>query len=393
MITEDFIPYGRQSIDSSDVLAVSEAMAGKIITRGVHVEAFEDNIAKYCGAEFGVAFNSATSALMAACHVAELGAHDRVITTPNTFVASVGAAIHCGATPVFVDIDRSTGNCNLEQIEHNINHPLSRGKNVFIPVHFSGIAVDMAETYALIRNPDTIVIEDAAHALGSTYPDGKRVGCCAWSHMTVFSFHPVKTITSGEGGMVTTNDPDLYHRLKRYRNNGIERDPKHMEDNPGPWFYEVQEITGNYNFTEIQAALGLSQLKRLNKFVEKRRKLMGIYREAFKDSPYIRMLSSDFDKDTAYHLCVVQINFDAYGKEKKEVMDQLQDRGIGSQVHYIPVYRHPVFTKKMGDVASYFPQMEAYYQQALTLPLFYDLKEETVPRIVGALLEILSSRK
>ncbi len=381
MNTDTFLPYGKQSITQEDVDVVTAALHSDWITRGPKVEEFEQAVAAYCGAEYAVAFTSGTAALMGACHAAGVGPNDRVITTPNTFVATVGAAARLGATPVFVDIDRSTGNINLDHLKHTVEVPSTRGQQVIIPVHFAGIAVDMARLDHSLVNPDSIVIEDAAHAIGSSYPDGKKVGCCAYSAMTTFSFHPVKTITSGEGGMVTTNDPELYHRLKRFRNNGIERLPDH----PNPWHYDVTEITGNYNFTDMQAALGLSQLSRLDAFASKRRELILAYREAFRDVPHVKLFSADHDSATCYHLMVVQIDFEALEIPRSELMKALKEKGIGTQVHYIPVYRHSFFTKKSGDISQYFPEMETYFSQVLSLPLFPGMTAEDVNRVVDAI--------
>jgi dTDP-4-amino-4,6-dideoxygalactose transaminase len=238
----------------------------------------------------------------------------------------------------------------------------------------------------MIRNPETIVIEDGAHALGSNYSNGQKVGSCAWSHMTVFSFHPNKNITTGEGGMVTTNQEDLAFLLRRYRNNGLCKPMVEIQ----PWYYEVQEISGNFNVTEMQGALGLSQLKRLDKFVQKRRQLVTLYRKKLKNQPNIKLFSPKYDTQTAYHLFVIQINFAAYRKTRSEVMLKLKDKGIGTQVHYIPLYKHPVVQQGNEDISPYFPKMETYYSQALSLPLYYDLSEEEVVYVCQSLLKILA---
>lgn len=385
----DFIPYAKQSIDESDALEVTKALMSPVITRGPQVEAFEAACAAYCGAQHAVAFSSGTAALAAACHAAGAGANDRLLTTPNTFVATVGAGVHYKATPVFIDIDRNTGNMDLNQLEFNMNIPASRGRTIVMPVHFAGIPIDMQALDAQINNPDTVVIEDAAHALGSSYKDGQKVGSCAWSQMTIFSFHPAKTITTGEGGMVTTNDPELCRRLRRFRNNGIERDPHHLEGSPAPWYYEVQEITNNYNFTDMQAALGISQLRRLELFVERRRELVRAYREKLKDMAHVRLFTDEFDARTAFHLFVVQIDFAALKTTRTHVMDALKAKGIGTQVHYIPVYRHPYFRRVTGDISEYFPEMEGYYSQALSLPLYYGLTASNIDYVVDSLKEVL----
>jgi UDP-4-amino-4,6-dideoxy-N-acetyl-beta-L-altrosamine transaminase len=389
MSEQSFLPYAKQSLSAEDIEAVASALASPIITRGPLVEAFERAVADYCGAKHAVAFNSGTAALMASYFAADVGPYDTVVTTPNTFVASVGAAMERMARPLFIDIDRATGNMQLEQLLLNIDQPSSKGKTVIVPVHFAGIPVDMQAIDAAIADYRTVVIEDAAHALGSCYKDGSRVGSCMWSQMTVFSFHPAKTITTGEGGMVTTNDDELCRLLKLYRNNGIVHDPRFMTHVERPGYYEVATLTGNYNVTEMQAALGLSQFKRLDTFIERRKALMALYREQLAGIESIRLLTPDEALSVAYHLCVVQIDFAALKKDKAKVMEALAQEGIGTQVHYIPLYRHPFFTEQSGDISDYFPEMETYYAQALSLPLYFDLRTEDVARVVAALKKIL----
>lgn len=388
----EFLPYAHQSIDSEDIAYVAESLKKENITRGPLVDEFERKMADYCGANYAVAFNSGTAALMAAYSVIDTGPADRVLTTPNTFVSTIGSAIQQQAVPIFIDIDRTTGNLNLKQLEINLNRSSSRGRTIVTPVHFSGIAVDMQLLDSLVLDPNTCIIEDAAHAIGSRYPSGEQVGSCAYSSMTIFSFHPAKTMTTGEGGMVTTNDEDLFHALKLYRNNGIERESAYMRQEAATWYYEVQRLTGNYNFTEMQAALGLSQLNRLDAFVEKRRTLMRLYRQLLKDVEGIRLFTDAFDEHTAFHLCVCQIDFARFKTNRVDVMQKLKEKGVGTQYHYIPVYRHPFFQDHAGDISSYFPEMEAYYEQALSLPLYYDLNETDVERVVATLKSILNTK-
>lgn len=386
MTNASFIPYARQSINSADITSVADALSSNWITRGPHVEGFEASIAEYCGAKYAVAFNSGTSALAAACYAANVGPYDRLITTPNSFIASVGAGIKFGATPVFVDIDHTTGNVDIDQMAYNANLSFSRGRPILVPVHFAGVPVNVQKLDREITNPDTIIIEDACHALGSRYsPEGPKVGSCAWSAMTIFSFHPAKTITTGEGGMVTTNEEEFCHRLKLYRNNGIERDPKYLEGESSPWYYEVKDITDNHNFTEFQAALGRSQMSRLNQFIARRFDLMEAYKARLNDWMDVALLTPEFDRSIAFHLCVVKIKFDSFKTTRTDVMKKLLSSHIGTQVHYIPLYRHPYFVKKYGEVHEYFPKMEEYYSRTLTLPLYYDLTLDNIDFVVKTL--------
>ncbi|MBA2726952.1 MAG: UDP-4-amino-4,6-dideoxy-N-acetyl-beta-L-altrosamine transaminase [Parachlamydiaceae bacterium] len=388
-MNDDFLPYARQSINADDTAAVAAALNSEFITRGPLVEEFEMAFANYCDAKFAVAFSNASTALLACCQAAEVNQFDRLITTPNTFVSTAGAAIHCGATPVFVDIKRDTGNLNLEHLAYTLERPRSQGRSIIMPVHFSGIAVDMAKLDSLITEPDAVVIEDAAHAIGSHYSDGQKVGSCAWSQMTVFSFHPAKTMTTGEGGMVTTNDSELYHRLKLVRNNGIEREHRRLERDPMPWYYEVKFLSNNFNFTEFQAALGISQMNRLNEFIEKRRQLVKAYRQRLSGRQSIRLFTDEHDSVTGFHLFVVQIDFQACKTTREKVMLALRDKNIGSQVHYIPLYQHPYFEKTCGKISEFFPETEKYYSEALSLPLYYDLSIDQVDYIVRQLLKVL----
>ena len=258
-----------------------------------------------------------------------------MISTPNTFIATVEAALPLGIHPSFVDIDRSTGNLDLAKLLPLLKVQSTRGRPFIVPVHFTGIAVNMAELDSLVCHPDAVVIEDAAHALGSSYPTGEKVGSCAFSQMTIFSFHPAKTITTGEGGMVTTRDPDLYHRLQLFRGNGIERSDPYLSRPEAPGYYEVHASTGNFNFTSFQAALGLSQLKRLEAFAAKRRRLVKRYRQHLSDKTPITLFSDQQLEETAPHLFVVQIDFNACKISRQSVMHKLKEKGIGSQIHYI----------------------------------------------------------
>ncbi len=388
METTNFLPYAHQSIDASDIEAVTAALTQELITRGSQVEAFEHEMCQNVEASYAVAFSSGSAALYAAFQAAHVGPNDRLITSPNTFIASVAGGVRAGAKLRCVDID-AYGNLNLDLLSDEINVPHSRGRAVIIPVHFAGVAIDMQQLSALIRLPQTVVIEDAAHALGSFYPDGRPVGSCEYSDMTVFSFHPVKNITCGEGGMVTTSDAMLFQRLKKIRDSGIERTAITGRPSPEPWYYEVDELSCNFHMTEFQAALGRSQLRRLDTFFQQKAALIAAYRRKFASTPAVSLHPAEADARTHYHLFQVSIEFEALGLTRSKVMEGLRALSIGSQYHFVPLYRHPALKNALSQSAEDFPAMEEHVAHSLTLPLFSSMTEAESDRVVTALRKVL----
>lgn len=384
-ILEEFIPYAQQSVDSSDIAAVVEALKSKWLTRGPYVEKFEQAVSAYCGVKYTVCFNSGTTALQAAYFASNIQADDSVYTTPNTFAGTVVGALLYGAKVRYVDIDLESGNLSTALLNQELLKTKAGQKKVICPVHFSGIPVDVS---AIVRREgeNLVLIEDAAHSLGGAYKDGKRIGSCAFSDMTVLSFHPAKSITTGEGGAVTTNKEEFFRRLCLFRNNGIIRDLPHA---PFPGYYEVHSLTGNYNFTDFQAALGLAQLSKLDFFIEKRRKLVSLYREYLGDLASVKLFDAVHDSYSAHHLFVIQVNFERIGRSRAEVMQILKERNIGTQVHYIPLYYHPALSDL--SQSKLLPATEKYYNSCLTLPLYPSLSEETVVKICTHLVSVLGS--
>lgn len=381
------ISYGRQNINQADIDAVVAVLRSDFLTQGPAIEAFETRVAEYCGAQHAVAVTNATSALHIACLAAGLGHGDVLWTSPNTFVASANCARYCGAEVDFVDIDNDTYNMSVNELEAKLKSAEIKPK-IVIPVHFSGQACDMARIAELAKQYGFIVIEDASHCIGGDY-QATKIGSCKYSAMTVFSFHPVKIITTAEGGMVLTNNKALYDQLVLYRSHGVTRSSALMH-NPvaGPWYYEQVALGFNYRMTDLQAALGLSQMDRLDAFVAKRRRLAARYNELLQTSP-LKLPTQSVEANSSWHLYVVRYNF-AYGKlTKKELFRKMKAKGINLNLHYIPVHRQPYY-EQLGFEKGDFPVSEHYYDEAFTLPLYYALTEQEQDYIVKSLREVLS---
>lgn len=355
------IQYGRQSIDEDDIQAVVDVLRGDFLTTGPNVANFEKAVCEYTGAKYAVAISNGTAALHAACFAAGIGPGDEVITTPITFVASSNCVLYCGGTPVFADIKPDTYNIDPEDIRRKITDKTK----AIIAVHFTGQPCEMDEIHAIAKEHNLLVIEDAAHALGADYK-GTKIG--ALSDMTTFSFHPVKHITTGEGGMIMTNNEELYQRLVLFRSHGITRDEKLMTRNEGGWYYQQLDLGYNYRITDIQCALGVSQLKKLDRFVARRRELVARYNEAFADIENIVCPMQEEGCNNSWHLYVVQV------PNRKEVYDKLKEAGINANVHYIPVYKHPYYQENgYADVCC--SNAEELYAHMISLPLYPDLTD------------------
>ncbi|MFT5170637.1 MAG: perosamine synthetase [Candidatus Marinamargulisbacteria bacterium] len=383
-LTEDekvaapFLPYSRQSIDETDIAAVLRVLKSDYLTQGPQVQAFEEEFAAYTGAKYAVAVNNGTAALHLAYLAAGVGPGDEVVTTPVTFLATTNAALYCGATPVFADIRPDTYNIDPEKLAA----ALTPKTKLVVPVHLAGLPCDMSAIYEKAKANGSWVIEDACHALGAKIGDDK-VGNCRYSDMAVFSFHPVKPIAAGEGGLITTNDPQLYEKLCSLRCHGMTKDPKKCGPIEGPWYYEMQDLGYNYRITDIQCALARTQLKKLDSFIEKRRKIAARYDTEFRDLPFLTVPREPAGFKSGYHLYVCLIDFDYIGADRASVMDALRAKGIGSQVHYIPIYRQPYY-EKFGMTAAQFPVAESYYAKALSIPLFPDLSIQNMTRVIDA---------
>ena len=384
----EFIPYGRQWINETDIAAVEAVLHSDYLTQGPAIEQFENVIKEITGAKYCVAVSNATQGLHIAAAALEIDAGAEGITTPNTFVASANCLITNNLVPVFVDINPHTYNISTTEIEKKIT---SKTK-VIIPVDFAGQAVDIDAIKKIADKHHLYIIEDAAHAIGSNYADGKPVGCCHKSDMTVFSFHPVKTITSGEGGAITTNNDVLYKRLLKLRTIGITKIEKELSKNPGPWYYEMQLLGGNNRMTDIQAALGRSQLSRLDFFKRRRREIVNTYNKAFGNIPNITIPYEEKNVDSCFHLYVLQIDFEKIGKTRKQVMEELKQKGIGTQVHYIPVNSQPYYVKKYGEYsAEKYPATESYYNKCLSIPLYPKMSDDDVGYVIGSIIESVSA--
>jgi len=375
------IPYGRQWIDEEDIEEVVKVLKGDWITQGPMIEKFEKAIAEYVGVKYAVVFNSGTSALHGAMFAAGVTSGDEVITTPITFVATSNSAIYQGAKPVFVDIDMSSYCIDVSKIEEKIN---SRTKAV-VPVDYAGFPIDMKAIMKIAKKHNLVVIEDAAHALGAIRY-GKKVGQEA--DMTMFSFHPVKHITTGEGGVIVTNNKDYYEKLKMFRTHGITKNVAFMEKNDGPWYYEMHYLGYNYRITDIQCALGFSQLKKIEMFIKRRIEIASMYDEAFKDIDLIATPPKPTYSDSrhVYHIYPILLDRRV---NRKEFFMKLREKGILAQVHYIPVHLQPFYRKKYGYKNGDFPIAEDFYKREVTIPLFPKMSDEDVNYVIKSVLKTL----
>ncbi len=377
------IPYGRQFISEQDIEAVVDVLRSDFLTQGPAIPAFEQAIAQYCGVANAIAVSNATAALHIACLALDVGRGDVVWTSPNTFVASANCARYCGASVDFVDVDPKTYNMCPEKLAEKLKEAEKAGTlpKVVIPVHFAGTPCDMARIHTLSEQYGFKIIEDASHAIGSRYEDS-RIGDCRFSDIAVFSFHPVKIITSGEGGMATTRSPDLARRLQLYRSHGITREPSELEDvTQGAWYYEQQMLGYNYRLTDLQAALGLSQLQNIEAWITRRHEILAQYDAAFADLPVTRP-SYPGNVRSALHLYPIQV------ADRRRVFEGMRAAGILVNVHYIPVHTQPDF-QKLGFAWGDFPQSEDYYKSAISLPMFASLSDAQCSDVIKTLRDLL----
>lgn len=384
-----YIPYGKQDINHDDIQRVIEVLQSDWLTQGPNVERFEKVVADYCGAKYAVAVTNATAALHISCLSLGLGKGDILWTSPNTFVASANCGIYCGAQVDFVDIHPETYNMSVVELEKKLTIAKREGKlpKVVIPVHFAGQSCDMKRIKELADEYGFRIIEDASHAIGGSYMNDK-IGSCSFSDLTVFSFHPVKILTTGEGGMVLTNRKDLYEKLILLRSHSITRDVNLMQgETHGPWYYQQIGLGFNYRMTDIQAALGISQLERINQFVDRRHYLANRYNRLLKDLP-VKLPKQNPDTYSSFHLYVIRLKLEEISKSRRQIFEELRNHNIGVNVHYIPVHTQP-FYRQFGFKWGDFPESEKYYKEAISLPIYYGLTDHDQDRVIEVLKEVL----
>lgn len=384
-----FIPYGKQNINQQDIDAVIQVLQSDFLTQGPQVPLFEKTVAEYVGVEYALAVNSATSALHIACLALGLQKGDVLWTSPITFVASANCALYCGADVDFVDIDPQTYNLSVDALQKKLVQAKLENKlpKIVIPVHLCGQSCDMEKIHALSKEYGFRIIEDASHAIGGKYRSA-YVGACKYSDITVFSFHPVKIVTTAEGGMALTNNATLAQKMDLLRSHGVTRNTALMnKETEGPWYYQQVELGFNYRMTELQAALGVSQMHRLTQFVEKRHTISNKYNEILKDLPVILPYQIP-ESYSGLHLYVIRLKLDELKASRKQVFEALRAKGIGVNVHYIPVHTQPYYENlgfKLGD----FPVAEAYYDSAISLPMYPDLTDDQIQYVYESLKEVL----
>lgn len=383
------IPYGRQDISEADIQAVVDVLRSDFLTQGPAVPAFEKAIAGYCNAQHAVAVNSATTALHMACMAFELSPGDRLWTVPNTFVASANCARYCGAEVDFVDIDPQTWNLSVPKLREKLACAKKNGHlpKVVVPVHFAGQPTEQEAIWDLAQDYGFRVLEDASHSIGASR-NGEPVGSCRWSDVTVFSFHPVKILTTGEGGMALTNDHAIAGKMAMLRTHGITREASQfIHASTGPWYYEQQMLGCNYRMTDIQAALGTSQFTRLSSYVERRNILAQRYDHVLKDFP-LQLPTVQSKNRSAFHLYVVRLKRNATPKTHRQVFDEMRQRGVGVNLHYMPVHLQPYY-RNLGFLPGQFPEAEAHGDEAITLPMYSMLTDQQQDHVVRALRAIL----
>ena len=381
------IPYGRQNINEEDISSVIEVLKSDFLTQGPQVPIFEEKVSSYVGVKYATAVNSATSALHIACLSMDLGPEDIVWTSPNSFVASANCALYCGASVDFVDIDSETYNMCPLLLEEKLLDAEKKNAlpKIVIPVHLSGQSCDMQKIKSLSKRFGFKIIEDASHAIGGKYKD-KPVGSCDYSDITVFSFHPVKIITTCEGGMAVTNNPELDKKMKLYRTHGITRDSQEMSINPGPWYYEQKLLGFNYRMTDIHAALGTSQIKRLDSFILKRHDLAKKYNESFDGLP-IKIPKQINDSFSSYHLYIIRIDMSKLNVSYSDIFNALRTNGVGVNLHYLPIHTHPFF-QDLGFKEGDFPESEKFSREAISIPMFPDLTDGMQSEVILKIKEI-----
>lgn len=380
------IPYGRQNISDADINAVIETLRSDFLTQGPQVPNFENKIAQYCEAKFAVATSNATASLHLACLALGVGKGDIVWTSPISFVASSNCALYCGAEVDFVDVEINTGLMSVTALENKLKQAAEENRlpKVVIPVHLTGQSCDMARISKLAETFNFKVIEDASHAIGSAYK-ASPVGCCKYSDICVFSFHPVKIITTGEGGIATTNNNEIAQKLRQLRSHGVVRDPSALSsEEEGAWYYEQRELGFNYRLTDLQAALGASQLTRLDEFVSKRNLLASRYHELLSELP-VSPVEIQEDNYSSYHLFIIRLDNRSI---RRKTFDTLKSNGVGVNVHYIPIYWQPFYREK-GFSKGYCPNAESFYNSIITLPLFPDLTVQEQDQVVKLLRNCL----
>ena len=407
-VTTDIIPYGKHYIDEDDVQSVVDVLRHGMLTQGPKIAEFENKVADYVGATYAIAVANGTAALHLTCMALELGEGDEVITSPNTFVATSNSILYVGAKPVFVDIDNRTLNIDINQIEKAILD--SKNIKAIFPVHFAGLPCDMKRIKQLANKYNLAIVEDAAHALGSIYDDGSRVGNCQYSDMTILSFHPVKGIAAGEGGMITTNDKELYHKLTLLRSHGITKgnfefpgisQPDNLLTNKDEalengelrrWYYEMQHLGYNYRITDIQCALAISQMNKIDLFLDARKSMAKFYDKAFEEVPNIKLLQAHGRNNSSHHIYVISIDFDKIGLTRHQFMTRLAEKGVGSQVHYIPVVNQPYY-QELGYKIKQFSATNAYYQNTLSIPLYYGLRSSDQNHVISLIKKYCNQSK